>query len=157
MLVLGAHMLEVCPSLAAGTPSLEVHPLSIGSKSDPARLVFDAAPGPAVNVCLVDLGERFRLIVNPVNIIAPPAHLPRLPVARAVWEPRPDLATAAHAWILAGGAHHTALSTAVGLPSILDLADIAGLECVVIGEDASIPDLQKELRWNDLYYHLRER
>ena len=157
MLVLGAHMLEVCPSLATEIPSLEVHPLSIGSKSDPARLVFDAAPGPAVNVCLVDLGERFRLIVNPISIIAPPAHLPRLPVARAVWKPRPDLATAAHAWILAGGAHHTALSTAVGLPSILDLADIAGVECVVIREDTSISDLQKELRWNDAYYHLKER
>jgi len=157
MLVLGAHMLEVCPSLAAGTPSLEVHPLSIGSKSDPARLVFDAAPGPAVNVCLVDLGERFRLIANPVSIIAPPSHLPQLPVARAMWTPMPDLATAAHAWILAGGSHHTALSTAVGLLPILDLADIAGVECVVIREDTSISDLQKELRWNDAYYHLKER
>ena len=107
MKVLGAHMLEVCASIADGQPSLEVHPLSIGGKADPARLVFNVATGPAVNASIIDLGNRFRMLVNPVEIVPPDAPLPKLPVARVVWIPEPNLKIAAAAWILAGGAHHT--------------------------------------------------
>ena len=112
--VLGAHMLEVCPSLAADRPSCEIHPLSIGDRADPVRLVFDAAPGPAVCVSLMDLGDRFRLLLNEVDVVAPDQPLPKLPVARAVWTPKPDLTTAGEAWLMAGGAHHTVLSLALG-------------------------------------------
>ena len=154
-LVLGAHMLEVDPSIAAGRPSLEVHPLGIGGKDDPVRLVFDAPPGPAINVSLIDLGNRFRLILNEVTAVDHPP-LPRLPVARAVWEPRPDLKTACHAWILAGGAHHTAYSYAATAEMVEDLAGIAGVELIVIDAGTRLRELKAELRHNDLYYGLAQ-
>jgi L-arabinose isomerase len=157
MRVLGAHMLEVCPSLASGRPSLEVHPLEIGGRSDPARLVFGTAAASAVNASLIDLGDRLRMIVNPVRVVAPPAPLSELPVARALWAPIPDLATAATAWILSGGAHHTAFSTAVEAQHIVDLCDIARIECILIDGETSIPELRKELRWNEAYHRLCSR
>ena len=152
--VLGAHMLEVCPSIAAGRPSCEIHPLAIGGRSDPVRLVFDAAPGPAVAVGLIDLGDRFRLIANEVDVVNPDAPLPKLPVARAVWRPRPDLATAAEAWLTAGGPHHTALTTAVGIEAIADLAEIAGIELLVIDRATTVRSFLDQVRWNQPYYFL---
>jgi L-arabinose isomerase len=152
--VLGAHMLEVCSSIAAGKPSLEVHPLGIGGKADPARLVFNVAQGPALNASLVDLGNRFRLIVNAVDVVEPDAALPKLPTARAVWVPRPSLKVAAAAWIHAGGAHHTAFSQALTAEHLEDYADMAGIELVLIDEATSIRELKRELRWNEAYYHL---
>lgn len=131
-LVLGAHMLEVCPTIASARPSLEIHPLGIGSKADPLRLVFDGAAGPAVNASLIDLGDRFRLILNQVEAIAPPQPLPRLPVARAVWRPLPDLPRAAAAWIQAGGAHHTAYTQALGMKPLQILAEMLNVECISI-------------------------
>ena len=154
MKVLGAHMLEICPSIAEGKPTLEVHPLSIGGKEDPARLVFSAPPGPAINVTIVDMGNRFRMIVNPVDVVQPDAALPRLPVARAIWIPRPNLKVAAAAWILAGGAHHAGFSQAITTEHMEDFAEIAGLEMLVIDEGANLRELKKELRWNEVYYHL---
>src|SRR5215831_14711950 len=130
--VLGAHMLEVCPSVAADTPTLEIHPLSIGGKADPVRLVFSAAAGPAVNASLIQVGDRFRMIVNEVDVIEPPEPLPLLPVARAVWEPRPSLQTAAAAWIHAGGAHHTGFSQALTVEHLEDFAAMADLEFLPI-------------------------
>jgi len=150
--VLGAHMLEVCPTIALGRPSLEVHPLSIGGKADPARLVFTATPGPAVVAAVIDLGNRFRLVANAIDVVAPDAPLPRLPVARAVWVPRPDLKTAAAAWIHAGSSHHTALSLAITPEHLQDFADMAGVEFVLIDERTRLRDLQNELRWNEAYY-----
>ena len=144
--VLGAHMLEICPSIAAGTPSCEVHPLGIGGREDPVRLVFDAAPGPAVNVTVVDLGDRFRMVVSEVEVIEPRAPLPRLPVARALWKPRPDLETAAAAWIHAGGAHHTAFSLALTAEHLEDFAAMAGLECLFIDGDTELRRFRRELR-----------
>ena len=152
--VLGAHMLEVCPSIAEGRPSCEIHPLSIGGKGDPVRLVFDAAPGPAVVLGLVDLGDRFRLIANEVDIVRSDEPLPRLPVARAVWRPRPDLGTAAEAWLTAGGPHHTALTTAVDIDVIRDFADIAGIELLTIDAATSAHRFRDEIRWNQPYYFL---
>ena len=153
--VLGAHMLEVCPSIANGHISCEIHPLSIGGRSDPVRLVFDAAPGPAVILGLADLGRRFRLISSTVDIVEPDAPLPSLPVARAVWRPRPDLATAAEAWLTAGGPHHTALTTALPVEPIEDFAEIADIELVSIDAATTVPAFRRELRWNQAYYHLR--
>ncbi|MGE5127324.1 MAG: L-arabinose isomerase [Betaproteobacteria bacterium] len=150
--VLGAHMLEVCPSIAAGRPALEVHPLGIGGKADPARLVFNVPAGPALNASLVDLGNRFRLIVNAVEVVEPDAKLPMLPTARAVWVPRPSLKVAAAAWIHAGGAHHTAFSQALGLEQLEDYAEMAGIEFVPIDEDTTVRRLKQELRWNEAYY-----
>jgi len=150
--VLGAHMLEVCPTIARGKPTLEVHPLGIGGKADPARLVFTAAPGPAVNAAVIDLGNRFRLVANAVDVVDPDAPLPKLPVARALWVPRPDLKTAAAAWILAGSSHHTAFSLAVGPEHLRDFADMAGVEFVLIDEQTRLAEIQKELRWNEAYY-----
>ena len=152
--VLGAHMLEVCPSISAETPSCEIHPLSIGGKEDPVRLVFTGAAGPAVVVGLLDLGERFRMIANEVDVVPPEAELPRLPVARAVWRPRPDLATAAEAWLLAGGPHHTCFTRALPIEPLADLAEIAGVELLTIDSGTSVSELKKELRWNQAYYHL---
>jgi L-arabinose isomerase len=152
--VLGAHMLEVCPSIAAGRPSCEIHPLPIGGKADPVRLVFTASPGPAVVVALLDLGERFRLVLNEVEVVEPAQDLPRLPVARALWRPRPDFATAAEAWLRAGGPHHTVLCQALGTEAFVDLAEIAGLELLVIDERTRIRDVANELRWNQAYYRL---
>jgi L-arabinose isomerase len=152
--VLGAHMLEVCESIAAAKPSLEIHPLSIGGKADPVRLVFDTPAGPAINVSVIDMGDRFRMIVNAVDVVAPPAPLPNLPVARAVWRPQPNLKVAATAWILAGGAHHTVFSQAIGAEHLEDLASMADVEYVLIDNDTKLSEFKKELRWNDLYYHL---
>jgi L-arabinose isomerase len=152
--VLGAHMLEVCPSIAEGRPSCAIHPLAIGGRSDPVRLIFDAAPGPAVVLGLADLGDRFRLIANEVDVVAPDAPLPNLPVARAVWRPRPDLATAAEAWLTAGGPHHTALTTALGMDVLIDFAEIAGVELLAIDGSTTAPAFAKELRWNQAYYFL---
>ncbi|MGZ4386165.1 MAG: L-arabinose isomerase [Gaiellaceae bacterium] len=151
--VLGAHMLEVCPSLAARRPSCEIHPLAIGGKPDPVRLVFDAASGPALLVSLLDLGDRFRLLANEVELV-PPGELPRLPVARAVWTPKPNLATAAEAWLEAGGPHHSALTQALTIEPIADLAEIWGIELVVIDAETKVADFRKELRWNQAYYRL---
>jgi L-arabinose isomerase len=152
--VLGAHMLEVCPSIAQGKPSAEIHPLSIGGKADPVRLVFTASSGPAVNASIVDMGNRFRLIVNQVNLVEPEQPLPKLPVARAIWRAEPDLKVAATTWILAGGSHHTSLSKALTVEHLQDFADIAGLECLRIDANTKVRDFCNELKWNDLYYHL---
>lgn len=152
--VLGAHMLEVCPSIAARRPTCEIHPLAIGGKDDPVRLVFTAAPGPAVLVALLDLGDRFRLVLNEVELVDPPEELPRLPVARALWRPKPDFATAAEAWLRAGGPHHTVLCRAVGTEAFADLAEIAGIELLVIDERTRVRDVANELRWNEAYYRL---
>jgi len=151
--VLGAHMLEVCPSIAESKPSLEVHPLSIGGKADPARLVFTARSGPAVNASVVDMGDRFRMVVNSVKVVPPDEPLPKLPVARALWIPEPDLKIAAAAWIHAGGAHHTGFSQSVTVEHLEDFAEMAGLEFLLINRTTTVRDFKKELRWNDLYYH----
>ncbi|HEY4988524.1 MAG TPA: L-arabinose isomerase, partial [Opitutaceae bacterium] len=153
-LVLGAHMLEICESIAAGKPSLEIHPLGIGGKDDPARLVFNAPAGRALNASMIDLGNRFQLIVNEVDVVAPPRALPKLPVARAIWKCRPDFKTACGAWIRAGGAHHTVFSYSVTAENLRDFAEIAGVEMVLIDADTRLPELEKELRWNEAYYHL---
>jgi L-arabinose isomerase len=153
--VLGAHMLEICESIADGKPSLEIHPLSIGGKADPVRLVFNTRNGPAVNASIIDLGDRFRLIVNEVDVVPPDAPLPSLPVARAVWVPRPDLKTAAAAWILAGGAHHTGFSQSVTAEHLEDFAEMAGVEFLLVNADTRLSEFKKELRWNDVYYRGR--
>jgi L-arabinose isomerase len=153
-LVLGAHMLEICPSIAAAKPSCEIHPLGIGGKEDPVRLVFDAMPGPALNATLVDLGNRFRLLVNEVDAITPPHPLPHLPVARAVWKCRPDFRTACAAWIHAGGAHHTGFSYTVTREHLEDFAAMAGIEFLVIGNETRLDEFRRELRSNEVYYHL---
>jgi L-arabinose isomerase len=147
-------MLEICPSIAAGTPSCEIHPLSIGGREDPVRLVFDAAPGPAVNVAILDLGDRFRMLLSEVEIVPAPHALPKLPVARAVWRPAPDFATAAEAWLAAGGPHHTVLSAALNTGTVTDFAAIAGLELLVIDDATSLRQFHNELRWNDVSHRL---
>jgi L-arabinose isomerase len=152
--VLGAHMLEVCPSIAAGRPRCEIHPLSIGSRSDPVRLVFDAAPGPGLVASLTDLGDRFRIVANAIDVVAADRPLPRLPVARALYRPRPDLATAVEAWLVAGGSHHTVLTRALDLEPLVDFAEMAGIELLVIDEDTRLAGFRKEVRWNQAYYHL---
>jgi L-arabinose isomerase len=152
-LVLGAHMLEICETIAAGKPALEIHPLGIGGKEDPVRLVFDAKAGPAINVCLIDLGDRFRLIVNEVVDVKPPK-LPKLPVARAVWECKPDFKTGCAAWILAGGAHHSAHSHSVTVEMLEDFTAMAGVELVVIDADTKLRAFKQTLRDNEVYYHL---
>jgi L-arabinose isomerase len=152
--VLGAHMLEICESIAAARPSLEIHPLSIGGKADPIRLVFDTPAGPAINVSVVDMGDRFRMIVNAVDVVPPAEPLPKLPVARALWLPQPNLKVAATAWILAGGAHHTVFSQAIGAEHLEDFASMADVEYLLIDNDTKLSEFKKELRWNDLYYHL---
>lgn len=153
-LVLGAHMLEICPSIAAGQPSLQVHPLGIGAKADPARLVFDAPAGRAINASLIDLGNRFRLIVGEIDVVVPPAPLPKLPVARAVWRTRPDFQTACAAWIHAGGAHHTSFSYAVNTEHLRDLATMADIEIVVIDQQTELNRFLQDLRLGEIYYHL---
>jgi len=152
--VLGAHMLEVCPSISDDKPSAEIHPLSIGGKEDPVRLVFTAAGGKAVNASVVDMGNRFRLIVNQVNVIAPEQPLPKLPVARAVWIPEPNLKVAATAWIMAGGAHHTALSRSLTSEHLENFAEMAGIEYLLIDRDTKPSQFLHQLRWNDAYYQL---
>jgi len=154
-LVLGAHMLEICPSIAARKPSCEIHPLGIGGKEDPVRLVFDAPPGPAVNAAVLDMGGRFRMLVNELEVVKPLEPLPKLPVARAVWHTRPDLPTAAGAWILAGGPHHTGFSQAVTTEQLEMFAEMAGVELLVIDNDTTLRDFKNQLRWNEAYYRLQ--
>ncbi|TGO05740.1 L-arabinose isomerase [Serinibacter arcticus] len=154
--ILGAHMLEVCPSLTTSRPSLEVHALGIGGKEDPVRLVFDTDTGPAIVVALSDMRERFRLVANVVDVVEPDAELPNLPVARAVWVPQPDFRTSAQAWLTAGGAHHTVMSTAVGAEAWEDLAEILRTELVLIDDSTTIRGLKKELRWNAAYFRLAQ-
>ncbi len=155
MKILGAHMLEVCPSISDQKPSLEIHPLFIGGKADPVRLVFDARTGPAVAASVVDMGDHYRLIVNTVEGVPTDEPLPKLPVARALWLPQPDLKTAATAWILAGGAHHTSFSYALTVEHLEAYAEIAGIEFLLINNDTTIASFKKELRWNDVYYLLK--
>lgn len=155
--ILGAHMLEVCPSLTDSTPSLEIHPLSIGGREDPVRLRFTADPGPAVVAGLSDLGERFRLTVNEVDVVEPDEELPLLPVACAVWQPRPSLATSAESWLMAGAPHHTVLSKALGVEVLEDFAAMTRTELVVIDADTTPRSIARELRWNAAYYRLAQR
>ncbi len=152
--ILGAHMLEVCPSIARGTPSLEVHPLDIGGKSDPARLVFEARPGSAVNTTLVDMGGRMRMIVAELDVVEAEHAMPKLPTARAVWIPRPDFKRGAQAWIEAGGGHHSAFCQAVTAEEWADFAGMAGLEVVRIDDELDLRALRNELRWNDAAFQL---
>jgi len=152
--VLGAHMLEVCPTITDEKPTVEIHPLSIGGKADPVRLVFTAASGKAVNASLVDMGNRFRLIVNRVNLIPPEHPLPKLPVARGVWIPEPNLKVAATAWLSAGGAHHTALSRALTPEHLENFANMARIEFLLIDDRTETSTFAKELRWNEMYYRL---
>jgi L-arabinose isomerase len=151
MRVLGAHMLEVCPTIALGKPKIEIHQLSIGGKEDPARLVFKTSPGKGINVSVIDLGNRFRMIVNDVEVVKCP-DMPKLPVASVLWKPLPDLKTGAAAWILAGGAHHTGFSNAIGSEYFEDFAEMLNIEYVHIGEGCNLKDFKKELRWNEIYY-----
>jgi len=155
-MVLGAHMLEVCPSIGVGQPTLEIHPLGIGGKADPARLVFDTQPGTALNATVLDMGNRFRMVVNEVDVVPTDEPLPNLPVARALWIPRPNLKVAAAAWILAGGAHHTGFSQAVTVECLKDFAEMADMELLVIDRETEVTEFKKELRWNDVYYSLKQ-
>jgi len=152
--VLGAHMLEVCESIAATKPSLEILPLSIGGKADPVRLIFDANTGPAIGAAIMDMGQRFRIVANVVDVVPTDAPLPKLPVARALWLPRPSLKVAAAAWIYAGGAHHTSFSYAVTAEHLRDFAEMAGIEFLLIDEETDEDAFKDRLRWNDLYYLL---
>ena len=153
MKVLVAHMLEICPTIGDGNTKLEVHPLGIGGKDDPARLVFNVPAGPAINVSLLDMGNRFRMVVNSVDCVVPEADLPKLPVARALLVPQPDLKVGATAWIYAGGAHHTAFSQAITAEYIEDFCEMAGIEFLHISNETTITQFKKELKWNDVYYH----
>jgi L-arabinose isomerase len=153
-MVLGAHMLEICSSIASDKPKCEIHPLGIGGKADPVRLVFNVAGGPALNASIVDMGNRFRLLVNDVEAVAPEHDLPKLPVARVLWKPLPDMNTGCAAWIYAGGAHHTCYSQNLTSEHLQDFADIAGLECIHIGKGTNLSTLRSELRWNEIYYGL---
>lgn len=154
--ILGAHMLEVSPSLTTATPTLEIHPLGIGDREDPVRLVFTADPGPAVVVAMSDLRERFRLTANVVEVVEPDAPLPKLPVARAIWEPAPDFRTSATCWLAAGAAHHTVMSTAVDLETWQVLAEIGDLELAVIDEDTTVRGFAQELRVNQVFHRLAQ-
>ncbi|MDA0196999.1 MAG: L-arabinose isomerase [Bacteroidetes bacterium] len=152
--VLGSHMLEICPSIASHKPKCEVHPLSIGGKEDPARLVFGVDSGPAVNASLVDMGTRFRLVVNEVDVVQPDEDLPKLPVARVLWDPKPNMGIAAESWIIAGGGHHTVFSKAITSEYLEDFAEMAGIECVVIDKNTNPRNFKESLKWNEVYYHL---
>jgi L-arabinose isomerase len=153
--VLGAHMLEICSSIAKNKPVLEILPLSIGGKEDPVRLIFDSNEGSAVAASVVDMGNRFRLIVNEVDVVPTEAALPKLPVARAFWQPKPDLKTAAAAWILAGGAHHTGFSYDINAEVLEDFSEIADIEFILINNATTISELKKELRWNEAYFLIK--
>ncbi|MFM5904406.1 MAG: L-arabinose isomerase [Microbacteriaceae bacterium] len=155
--VLGAHMLEVCPTITSAKPKIEIHPLGIGGKEDPVRMVFTASPADARVVCLVDLGDRFRIVQNEIKVVEPNEDLPNLPVARAVWEPKPTLEVSAEAWMLAGGSHHTVLTNSVSAEAIEDFARMAKVELVVIDEDTKMRDFRKELQWSAAYHRLAER
>jgi L-arabinose isomerase len=152
--ILGAHMLEVCESIAVNKPKLEILPLSIGGKADPVRLIFDANTGPAIGVSIMDMGQRFRMVANVVDVVPTDAPLPKLPVARALWLPRPNLKIAAAAWIYAGGAHHTSFSYALTSDHLRDFAAMAGIEFLVIDETTRVEEFKDKLRWNELYYLL---
>jgi L-arabinose isomerase len=154
--VLGAHMLEICESIAkpGAKPKLDILPLSIGGKADPVRLIFDANIGPAIGASMMDMGQRFRLVANVVDVVPTDAPLPKLPVARALWLPRPNLKVAAAAWIYAGGAHHTSFSYAVTGEHLRDFAEMAGIEFLLVDENTRVQEFKEKLRWNDLYYHL---
>jgi L-arabinose isomerase len=154
--VLGAHMLEVCPSIAAEKPRVQIHPLGIGNREDPVRLVFRGAPGPGLVVGLLDLGDRFRLVANDITIVSPSEPLPKLPVACAVWEPAPRLATSAECWLIAGGPHHTVLTTAVPYESFADLALMIDVELLHIDKDSTVRDFNNEVRWNQAYHRLTQ-
>ncbi|MDT0690538.1 L-arabinose isomerase [Salegentibacter sp. F188] len=151
--VLGSHMLEICPSIADGKPTCDIHPLGIGGKEDPVRLVFDSPQGPALNASLIDMGNRFRLLVNEVEAVKP-QELPNLPVARVLWDAKPDLEVAATAWILAGGAHHTVYTQALTTEYLEDFADIAGIELLVIDDKTAVRDFKDKINANEAYYHL---
>jgi L-arabinose isomerase len=153
-MVLGAHMLEICSSIADGKPSCEIHPLSIGGKADPVRLVFNVAGGAALNASLIDMGNRFRLLINEVEAVSPEYDLPKLPVARVLWKPHPDMNTGCAAWILAGGAHHTCYSQSLTAEHLEDFADMAKIEFVLIGKNTKLYEIKNELRWNDVYYRM---
>ncbi|MEX2462327.1 MAG: L-arabinose isomerase [Paenibacillaceae bacterium] len=154
-LVLGAHMLEICPTIASNRPKIEVHPLGIGGKEDPARMVFDCGAGNAIVASLVDMGTRFRLIVNVIDAVEPQQEMPKLPVARVLWKPQPSLRDSAEAWILAGGAHHTVFSYVVSVEQLEDWAEMAGIECIVINKDTKLHAFQNELRWNEIAWRLK--
>ncbi len=154
--ILGAHMLEVCPSIAAARPTCEIHPLGIGDREDPVRLVFDAAAGPGVVLGIADMGDRFRLVANTITLVPPDEPLPNLPVARAVWRPHPDLSTSAESWLQAGGPHHTVLSTAVGIEEFTDFAEMARTELLVIDNATTRRGFANEIRWNQAYYRLAQ-
>ena len=154
--ILGAHMLEVCPTLSSAKPSLEIHPLGIGDREDPVRLVFTADPGPAMVVSLADMRERFRLTANVVENVLPEQELASLPVARAVWKPAPDLETSAECWLSAGGAHHTVMSTALSREVWEDFAEMAGVELAVIDQDTTTRGFVQQLRHNQAYYRLAQ-
>ena len=154
-MVLGAHMLEICSSIADGKPRCEVHPLGIGGKADPVRLVFNVKGGAALNASIVDMGNRFRLLVNEVEAVAPVHDLPKLPVARVLWKPLPDMKTGCAAWILAGGAHHTCYSQNLNAQHLEDFAGMAGIEFVKIGAQTELYSFKNELRWNDVYYQIK--
>jgi L-arabinose isomerase len=151
-MVLGSHMLEICESIADGKPKCEIHPLGIGGKADPVRLVFNVAGGPALNASVIDMGNRFRLLVNEVEAIAPKHDLPKLPVARVLWKPYPDMKTGCAAWILAGGAHHTCYSQNLTSEHLADFAEMAGIEYVLIGKHTDLRQLKNELKWSEASY-----
>lgn len=151
-MVLGSHMLEICGSIADGKPSCEIHPLGIGGKADPVRLVFNVKAGPALNASIVDMGNRFRMLINELEAVKPAKKLPKLPVARVLWKPLPDMQTACTAWILAGGAHHTCFSQNLGTGILEHFAEMAGIECITINKTTTIHQIKNELRWNDVYY-----
>lgn len=153
-MVLGAHMLEICPSIAQSQPGCAIHPLGIGGKADPVRLIFNVAGGPAINASIIDMGNRFRLLVNEVEAVAPIHDLPKLPVARVLWKPYPDMPTGCAAWILAGGAHHTCYSQNLSAEHLEDFADIAKIEFVLIGKKTDLYQFKNELRWSDVYYQI---
>ncbi|MBN1172826.1 MAG: L-arabinose isomerase [Micromonosporaceae bacterium] len=152
--ILGAHMLEVCPSIAEAQPSCEIHPLGIGGREDPVRLVFDAAPGPAVVLGVLDLGDRFRLVANEIEVVGLDEPLPKLPVARAVWKPAPSLSTSAECWLMAGGPHHTVLTQAFGSETLRDFATMLRTELLVIDQHTTPVTFSDHLRWNEAYYRL---
>ena len=154
--ILGAHMLEVCPTISGQKPKIEIHPLGIGGKEDPVRMVFTAKPSAGRVVCLVDIGDRFRIISNEIKIVEPTEDLPKLPVARAVWEPMPSLAESAEAWMLAGGSHHTVLTNSVSAETIEDFARIAGVELVQIDQDTNLRAFRKELQFSSAYYRFAD-
>lgn len=155
-MVLGSHMLEICPSIAKGKPTCEIHPLSIGGKADPVRLVFNVSGGAALNTSIIDMGNRFRLLVNEIEAVAPEQDLPKLPVARVLWKPLPDMVTGCGAWIMAGGAHHTCYSQNLTSEHLEDFADMAGIEIVFIDKETRLRDLKNQLRWNEVYYQLNK-